>query len=99
MSVLDDQAEMIRDNFSHEAVFQPAVGDAVSLKVEFVESEDDEPVGGEGTTSQTRREVQFLKSDLAAEPQRDETFTIDSTTYKMKSVLQRDNWFMTVSVK
>jgi len=99
MGMLDRQAENIRDNFSDSAVFQPAVGDPVTLQVEFTEEDEAEPVGGEGQMEQVRREITFLKADLAAEPARDETFTIDGTEYKVKFVTNRDRWFLTVAVK
>jgi len=96
---LTGQAENIRDNFSYSATFTPATGSPVTLRVEYLESESDQPVGADGTMSRSRREVTFLLADLAAEPNRDETFTIGGTAYKVKQVVQRDNWFMTVAVK
>jgi len=98
MTVYTDQAESIRNNFMQTATFTPAVGDPVSIKVEFLEDEATEPVGLESEVAMTRRTIQFLMADLAAEPNVDETFTIGVTAYKVKNIELRDNWFMTVSV-
>jgi len=99
MGVFEEQAKNIRDNFSHVAIYDPTSGDNVTLKVEFLESDDDQPAGSEGLASKVRREVIFYKGDLPAEPKRNETFSINGTTYSIKEVVQRDNWFLTVTVK
>jgi len=99
MALIEEQAKNIRDNFSHDAIFTPTEGDPVSLKVEFLETDEGEPVGNEGASSQVRREVLFMKGDLAAEPNRNETWTIGGSVYKTKYIVQRDNWFLTVAVK
>ena len=98
MTVLTENAEDIRRNFGYTATFTPAVGDAVSLSVEYQEYTDIQPTGYDSSVPVTRRTITYLKADLSAEPNVDETFTISGTAYKVKTIEESDPWFQTVGV-
>lgn len=98
MTVLTSQAENIRDNFGYTAVFTPSSGSPVTLLVEYEEYAEQEPTGYDSTIKQKKQTIEFLKSDLAAEPNVDETFTIGAVVYKVKTIDLEDRWFMTVGV-
>jgi len=98
MSTLTENAENIRDNFGYSATFTPAVGDAVTLNVEYQEYTDMQPTGYDSMVPVTRYTITYLRADLAAEPNVDETFTIAGTAFKVKTIEESDPWFQTVGV-
>ena len=96
--MLTENAEDIRNNFGYTAIFTPAVGSTTTLLVEYTEYTDEQPTGYDSVTPVTRRNITYLKADLSAEPNVDETFTINSTAYKVKTIEDSDPWFQTVGV-
>lgn len=98
MTVLTDNAEDIRNNFGYTAVFTPAAGSATTLLVEYEEYAEEQPTRYESTVTVTRRTITYLKADLSAEPNVDETFTISGVAYKVKTIDEADRWFQTVGV-
>jgi len=97
--IIDNQAGLIAENFSSFATFTPAVGSPVlllrcDLNKEIVE----QPGAYDMTTWTQHTTIKCLLSDLAAEPNRGETFLISSTTYTVQGVIENDRNFVKVIV-
>lgn len=97
-ATFDDMGDTIFSHLGVDAVFTPAAGDPVSLKVHFVNELAMQPNTYEARAWQGERSIEFVLSDIGREPNRGETFTVNSTDYKVQAVTENDGRFCTVSV-
>jgi hypothetical protein len=97
-AAFDDMGETLFDVLGVDATFTPAAGDPVSLKVVFRNELAMQPVGYESRAWQGERSIEFILSDLAAEPNRGDRFEVDGNTYTVGAVTANDGRFCTVAV-
>ncbi len=83
-----------------DAVFTPAVGDPVPLKVNRSTATDFQPGGLEAQVWGSETTIEYLLSDVGREADEGETFTMDAdgAVYTVKDVMDNDGWFVKVSV-
>lgn len=97
-AAFDDMGETLFDVLGVDATFIPVAGDPVSLKVVLQNRLAMQPTGYESRAWQDERSIEFILSDLAAEPNRGDRFEIDSNTYTVGAVTANDGRFCTVAV-
>ena len=79
------------------AIFTPAAGDAVTINVN--KSREVVQQGFEATAWTTETTIEASLSDLPHEPNRGETFTIDSTVYTVREVMENDGYTVKLVVR
>ena len=103
MTVWDDMAEDLSadDAMSQAAVFTPAAGDPVWIRVDLVAGEKYQPGGLESQTWGSETTIEYVLSALGREANPGETFTMDAdgAVYTVSDVLENDGWFVKVAVK
>ena len=82
------------------AVFTPAVGDPVSLKVHPGTEIDFQPGGLEAQAAGSAKTIEYFLSDIGREANEGEFFTMDAdgTVYTVADVEANDGIFVTVNV-
>lgn len=86
-------AEALPDIFeaaAETAVFTPAVGDPVLCMVFIDFSVELQPAGAEVQVWQRGTVIEALLSEIGREPNRGETFTVDSIAYTVQAILEND---------
>jgi len=85
--------------FGESATFTPATGSPVPGVYVLIKEELLEQPGGYDTTNWAQKTtLRCLLADLPREPNRGETFTVDSTGYTVEQVLENDNRFVKMVV-
>jgi len=99
--VFDEICEDLTNDsdMSQDATFTPAVGDAISLRVDVAIETDFQPGGLEAQAWGSETTIEYLLSDIGREANRDETFTVNGVTYTVKDVAENDRVFVKVNVK
>ena len=98
-TIFDAAAVDIFNALGRDAVYQPASGDPVSLKVNIEQAVALQPDGYEARVYAEGDVLEYLLADAGKEADRGETFTIGSTTWTVQSVLRNDGRFVSVAVK
>lgn len=97
-AAFDTMADDLFDQLGVDATFTPAAGDPVALKVVFKTISAFQPTSYETRSWQGEVSIEFVIDDLGREPNRAETFTVDSVVYTVQGVLANDGRFCTVAV-
>ena len=96
--IFDQAARDAFDVLGRPATFTPATGDPVTLQVSLEQEVDFQPAG-EAAVWETGATIEYVLEDLGREADPGETFTIDTTVYTVKSVIENDGRFIRVAVK
>jgi hypothetical protein len=97
-AAFDTMADDLFDQLGVDATFTPATGDPVALKVVFKSMLAMQPTSYETRSWQGEDSIEFVLDDLGREPNRGETFTVESTVYTVQGVVANDGRFCTVAV-
>ncbi len=103
MTVWDEMAEDLTadEAMSQAAVFTPAAGDPIPVRVDLVEAEKLQPGGLESQMWGSETTIEYWLPDIGREANAGETFTMDAdgAVYTVSDVLENDGLFCRVSVK
>jgi len=95
----DEIAEDLFDDLAVAATFTPAVGDAVSCKVNLEKGTDFQPGGLDAQVWGSETTIEYRLAEVGKEADRDEVFTVAGTDYTVKDVMENDGRFVKVAVK
>ena len=90
----DEIGEDLFDDLGVTATFTPAVGDAVSCKVNLVQNLEMIPGGYEAQVWAGAKQLEYVLDDIGREANEGETFTIGVTVYTVQSILENDGRFV-----
>jgi hypothetical protein len=93
MGLRDVFAEALPDMFNsagEAAVFTPEVGDPIDCMVFIDFNVMLQPSGVEVQVWQRGTTIEALLSEIGREPNRGETFTVDSVDYTVQAILEND---------
>jgi len=97
--VFSDAMADLADTIGDAATFTPSGGDPVACHVDLSSEVEEQPDGlSAGAWPQTQT-VEALLSEIGAEPNRGDVFTIAGTDYTVKRVMENDNIFVKMAVK
>ncbi len=96
--ILAQAAEDVFSALGEDATFTPAVGDAVSLKVNLGVGVEYQPGSIESQVWGSEKTIEYVLVDIGREVNRDETFTLGSTVYTVQGIEQNDGRFVKVVV-
>ena len=91
--IFDQAASDIFAALGEDAIFTPATGDAVELKVNLETGENFQPGSIEAQVWGSEKTIEYVFDDIGREVNRDETFLIGSTTYTVQGVQENDGRF------
>lgn len=97
-AAFDTMADDLFDQLGVDATFTPSAGDPVMLKVAFKSLLAMQPTGYETRSWQAENSIEFVLADIGREPNRGETFTVDSTSYRVEAVIENTGRFCSVAV-
>ena len=89
----------IFDDTGEEAIFTPAAGDPVPCRVFIEFGVLLQPGGTGGQVTARSTTIKALLSEIGREPNRNETFTLDGTVYKVESPLENNGLTVKMVVK
>lgn len=97
----DDIGEDLFDDQGVDATFTPAVGDAVSCKVNLEIGTDFQPGGLEAQVWGSETTIEYRLAEVGKEADEGETFTmtVGGTDYTVTDVVENDGRFVKVKVK
>lgn len=88
----------ILDVLGEDAVFTPAAGDPVSLKVDLDRETAFQP-GADMTVWESGATIEYVLSDIGREADAGETFAIGAETFTVAAVVENDGFTVKVAVK
>ena len=97
-AAFDTMADDLFDQIGVDATFTPAAGDPVALKVALKSVLTFQPTSYETRSWQGEVSIEFVIDDLGREPNRGETFTVDSVVYTVQGVVENNGRFCAVAV-
>ena len=95
----DNMAEDLFETLGRDAIYKPLVGDNVSCKVHLEKEIDPQPVGYDSQSWASRMTLEYRLAEVGQQANRGDTFTVDSTDYKVQSVIEGDERFVKVAIK
>ena len=97
-AAFDQFGEDLFDQLGEDAIFTPTAGAPIPLKAALKSSIEMTPAAFEARAWQGSEFIEFVLSEIGREPNRGETFTIDSVVYTVQAVTANDGRFCTVAV-
>jgi len=101
MTLPQDQAECIRDNYEYLGTFTPATGSAVSMRFEIERGITLQPTSYNTQAYARGIIIESLLADhpSSAEPNEGEKFTVDGQDYTISGIQDNDGRFVRAIVK
>jgi hypothetical protein len=91
--IIEDFADALLEEMGVDAIFTPASGPAIPLKVSFQEEILLQPGAMTAEVYAPTKTIEFFFQDIGRKPAEDETFTIGTTVYRVTSVLDSEDDF------
>jgi len=91
--IIEDFADALLEEMGVDAIFTPASGPPISLKVSFQEEILLQPGGSTAEVYAPSKTIEFFFSAIGRKPVEGETFTIGITVYRVVSILTSEDAF------
>lgn len=85
--------------FGENATFTSSTGSTSSVVVIYYEDLANQPGGLNAQMPAPDRAIEYIKNDIGRQTSRDESFTINGTSYFCQHVLEDDGYTITVAVR
>lgn len=100
LSIFNTAIDSMQDNLGYVATYTPFGGEVVEGVLVFIELETMiNPQAYNSATWSPQTTIEVALSDIDnVEPNKHDTFAIDSSIYEVSEVLENDNWFAKLAV-